>query len=47
MQFITSHWGEIATLLWGTSELLGEVPSIKANSIFGVLKGMLKAILGK
>lgn len=47
MQFITSHITEILGIGWACSELLGEIPSVKANSVFGIFKSMLSAFLGK
>jgi hypothetical protein len=40
--WIQSHWGIIATILFLASELIGEASDVKANSIFGVIRNFLK-----
>jgi hypothetical protein len=40
--WIQTHWVHIATLLFIVSELLGEIPSIKSNSIYGLIRDFLK-----
>ena len=40
--WIQAHWAYIATALFIISELLGEVPSIKSNSVFGFIRDFLK-----
>lgn len=41
-QFVQDNWAVIATVLLGLSELLGNIPAVKANSIFQLLTGLLK-----
>lgn len=38
MEFILAHKAEILGGLWGLSEILSLVPSIKANGIFQLIK---------
>ena len=40
--FISKHWGMIATILFLWSELLAEVPAIRANSIFSLIRDLFK-----
>lgn len=42
IQFITDNWGAICAAGLGISELLANIPSVKANSIFQLLFGWLK-----
>ena len=37
-----ANWTVIATILFLLSELLAQIPSVKANSIFQVILGFLK-----
>lgn len=37
----------IFAILFGISEVLGNVPSIKANSIFQMIKSILASLAGK
>jgi len=46
-EFITENWGLIATALFAISEILAAIPSIGANSIFQMVKGLLKNAAGK
>jgi len=45
MQFITDHWGVIATMLLGVSELISFIPGIQANSIAQAIINGLRAVL--
>jgi hypothetical protein len=40
--WIQSHWAHVATILFILSELLGEIPSIKSNSVFGLIRDFLR-----
>lgn len=40
--FLTDNWGSLATGLFFISEALASIPSVKANSVFQLLAGMLK-----
>lgn len=35
------------SILWGASELLALIPSVKANSVFQAVYNVVKAISGK
>jgi hypothetical protein len=43
IDFITSHWGVIATMLLGISEVIALVPGVKANSIFQAIVNFLQS----
>jgi hypothetical protein len=47
MEFVISHKAEILGILWIISEMLGENKKIAANSIFGLVKQLIKNALGK
>ena len=47
MNFITSHWGTIATVLLGISELLSFVPGVQANGVIQAILNALRSLLGK
>ena len=40
--WIQSHWAHIATVLFILSELLGELPSIRSNSVYGLIRDFLR-----
>ena len=40
--WILAHWAHIATILFIVSELLGEIPSVKSNSVYGFIRDFLK-----
>ena len=40
--WLKSNWGMIAAILFLVSELLAQIPSIKANSVFQLIFGFLK-----
>lgn len=41
-RFLQDHWGEISTVLFLTSEVLGSVPWFQHNSIFQAIFSLLK-----
>jgi len=43
IQFITDNGTVILAVLFGISELLANIPSVKANSIFQLIFGWLKS----
>jgi hypothetical protein len=43
LEYVSAHWGQIATVLFVVSELLAEVESVKSNSIFQLLFGWLRS----
>lgn len=47
MGFILAHKFEIASILWIISELMAENKKIEANSVYQLVKGILKQFLGK
>jgi len=47
MAFIVAHKMEVLGVLLAISEVLAAIPSIKANSIFGVVVGLIKKLAGK
>jgi|GEM_PF-5187695 hypothetical protein len=47
MEFLLSHKVEILAVLLAVSELLGNVKSVKENSIFQVVVGLIKKVAGK
>lgn len=42
LQFVNDHSAIIIGILLGISELLASIPSVKANSIFQFVVGLLK-----
>ena len=42
--FIYNNWGAIATILLLISELLGSIPSVKANSIYQFIVNLLSKL---
>ncbi len=42
VNFVSANWASIATVLFVLSELLAQIPSIKANSVFQLLVNLLK-----
>lgn len=46
MAFVLAHKAEFLAALLGVSELLGVNPKIKANSIFQLVVGAIKKVLG-
>lgn len=46
MNWIIEHKAIILGALLALSEVIGEVPSIKASSIFGLIKNALLALKG-
>ena len=40
--WLKDNWGVIAALLFLLSELLAQIPSVKANSVFQLIFGFLK-----
>jgi len=47
MQFILANQVQILIALLAVSEVLGSIDSVKANSIFQVIVGILKKLAGK
>lgn len=47
MEFLLSHKVEILAALLAVSELLGNLKSVKENSIFQVVVSLLKKMAGK
>jgi hypothetical protein len=47
MDLILAHKVEILAVLLAVSELLASIDSIKSNSIFQLVSGILKKIAGK
>ena len=47
MEFIIAHKAEILGVLWGLSEALSFIPSVKANGIFQVIFNSIKKAVGK
>ena len=45
MDFIQAHYVQILLALLAISEVLASVPSIKANSIFQLIVGILKSLV--
>lgn len=47
------HWASgpngamLFAVLWGISEALGEIPAIKANSVYGFVRQVIGAIRGR
>ena len=41
-EWISNQWSVIATILFLSSELIGEVPSIKSSSVYGLIRDLLK-----
>lgn len=37
----------VVSVLFGISEALAAIPAVKANSVFGLVYGILKALAGK
>jgi len=44
MQFIQENWGAIAAALLALSEVLGAIPSVKANGVFQLLVELVKKL---
>lgn len=42
IKFVQDNWGIIASVLLGVSELLGNIPSVKSNSVFQLLFSWLQ-----
>ena len=42
IDFVVNNWGLIATVLFLISEILAQIPSVKSNSIFQLIVGLLK-----
>lgn len=47
MDFIIDNWGLIATALFAVSEVIANIPAVKANSLFQMLYGLLKKVANK
>lgn len=47
IEFIIANGAIILAALLALSEVLAQIPSIKANSIFELIVGLLKKISGK
>ena len=47
MEVVLAHKAEIITALFLLSEILALIPSIKANSVFQLVVGLLKKVSGK
>lgn len=47
MTFIIANQTSILVALLAISEVLAAIPKIKANSIFGVVVGLIKTFAGK
>jgi hypothetical protein len=47
MVFVLAHKTEILAALLALSEVLAAIPAIKANSVFGLVVGVLKSAVGK
>lgn len=47
IEFVTSNGTLILAALLAVSEVLAQIPSIKANSIFELAVGLLKKISGQ
>lgn len=47
MVFVVAHKVEILAALLAVSEVLAAIPQVKANSVFGLVVGILKSIAGK
>ena len=47
MTFIIENKALILGALFAISEVLAVVPSIKSNSVFGIIYNALKSIMGK
>ena len=47
MEFVLANKFEIVVALLAISEVLASVPAIKANSVFGLIVGILKSVAGK
>jgi hypothetical protein len=43
IQFITDNSAVILAVLFGVSELLANIPAVKANSVFQLIFGWLKS----
>lgn len=37
----------VLAVLWGVSELLAEIPQVKSNSVFQLVRAALGVVLGK
>lgn len=42
--WILDHWGLIVTVLFALSELLAEIPAVKANSVFQLVLQAIHAL---
>ncbi len=42
--FFTANWSYILAALFAVSEVLAQIPAIKANSVFQLLTGFLKTL---
>ncbi len=42
ISFVTTHYAILVTILFLLSELIGEIPSLKSNSVFGLIRDLLK-----
>jgi hypothetical protein len=47
MEFIIAHKAEILGVLWGLSEALSFIPSVKANGVFQMIFEALKKAKGE
>jgi hypothetical protein len=46
-EFFIAHQAAILAIGWGASELLAEIPKVKANSVFQLLKDAVGKAYGK
>ena len=44
---IISIMTAVGWILWGVSELLSLIPTVKANGVFQAIHGVIKAMAGK
>jgi len=42
--FLVANWGYIATALWGFSELLNAIPSVKSSSVLELIVNIVESI---
>lgn len=43
MAWLSANWGLIVSILFGLSEVLAQIPAVKANSVFQLIVNLLKS----
>lgn len=44
MAWLSANWAMVVLILFGISEVLAQIPSIKSNSVFQLLMGVLDSL---